>query len=400
MSDRKLYVGLDIRNDTTQIAILDPSRLEPDVLEVEEGEAGIKTEVAIPGSEERISNFMRSIYKQETIYVDGRESDPVNILAAFLRKTLSLTKKKYPRESIKALVVSIEHPDFRLVTAMYRALEKLGIYKDRAMVIDRRQSYVYYVLSQKRELWVNQVGMFDFGEDHLDYYQMDTDRSRRPALVRVAEKDYSDYVELFTENEQSAEEKASIFEGMVQGAIHGRVITSLYMTGTGFQDGFADDVMKKLCVGRHLFIGDNLYVCGACYMARELGGEGKLRDFVYLGEDTVSSNISIQVYTEAKVQDILLVRAGTVWYQVDDEVDLIPDGDQELELCIQNAATKERSVHLIPMEGVWGRTDRKARVGVQIRFAGADRCIITLRDKGFGEFFPSSHRIWEETITI
>lgn len=401
MSDRKLYVGLDIRNDITQIAVWEPSRLEPDVLRVgKEGEGGIRTEVAIPGSGERIRDFIGRIHRQEPVYAGERETDPVNVLAAFLRKTLSLTKKKYPRESIKGLVVTTEYRDFLLITTIYRALEKLGIYKDRAMVVDRQQSYVYYVLSQKKELWVNQVGMFDFGSGRLDYYQMDTDRSRRPALVRVATKDYGDYAELFTGNEQSAAEKASIFEGMVQGAIHGQVITSLYMTGPGFQDGFADDVMKKLCVGRHLFKGDNLYVCGACYMAREFGGARMRNEFVYVGEDTVSSNISIQAYTDAKVQDILLVRAGTVWYHIDYELDLIPDGDQELEICVRNVVTKERVMHMIPMEGVWGRTDRKARVGIQIRFAGADRCIVTLRDKGFGEFFPSSHRIWEETITI
>lgn len=400
MSDRKLYVGLDIRNDITQIAVLDPSRIEPDVLELGDEGAGIPTEVAIPGSGERIRDFMKKIHCQEAIYADGRESDPVNILAAFLRKTLSLTKKKYPRESIRGLVVTTEYRDFRLITTIYRALEKLGIYKDRAMVVDRRQSYIYYVLSQKRELWVNQVGMFDFGSDHLDYYQMDTDRSRRPAIVRVATKNYGDYAELFNGNEQSQEEKASIFEGMVQGAIHGHIITSLYMTGPGFADGFAEDVMKKLCVGRHLFIGDNLYVCGACYMAKEFGGAGTNKEFVYVSEDTISSNILIRAYADAKAQDVLLVRAGTVWYHIDYELDLIPDGDQELELCVQNVVTKERMMHMIPMEGIYGRTERKARVGIQIRFAGADRCIVTLRDKGFGEFFPSSYRIWEETITI
>ncbi len=52
------------------------------------------------------------------------------------------------------------------------------------------------------------------------------------------------------------------------------------------------------------------------------------------------------------------------------------------------------------MEGIWGRTDRKARISMRIRFAGADRCIITVRDKGFGEMFPSSYRIWEETIML
>lgn len=404
MSQRKLYVGLDIRNDITQIAVLEPSKEKPEVL-MAGGEGGgqtinIKTEVEIPGSGLRVQGFIEKIYQEETVYADGRKSNPVNILAAFLRKTLSLTKKKYPSESIRMLVVTTEYREINFITTVYKALEKLGIGKDRALVADRGQSYVYYVMSQKKELWVNQVGMFDFRDSRITYYQMQADRLKRPALAQVAEKDYSDYAQLFISGEQTDEEKASIFEGMVHGAIHGQIITSLYMTGAGFENGFAADVMKKLCVGRHLFKGDNLYVCGACYMARELGGEQRLDDVVYLGEDIVTSDFTIQVYADAQERELPLVRAGTAWYHIEKEMDLIPDGDQELAVCIKNVVTKKQSVRLIPMDGILGRTDRRARVGIQIRFSGPDRCIITLRDKGFGEFFPSSYRIWEETITL
>lgn len=404
MSERKLYVGLDIRDAVTQIAVWGPLQDGPEVLTVQGGDGGettyIETAVTVPGSDERVRGFLKKIAGQEPVVVEGRESDPVNILAAFFRKTLSLTKKKYPRESIKKLVVTAEYEDYRFISVVFRALEKLGIGKERALVIDRSQSYIYYVLSQKKELWVNQVGMFEFQKDRLLYFQMQTDRSRRPMLVRVLVKDYHDYAELLSGEEHSQEEKASIFEGMVQGAIHGQIITSLYMTGEGFADGFADDVMKRLCVGRHLFQGDNLHVCGACYMAGEAGGEKKIEPFVYLGEDMVSSYISIQAYTDAKEQEILLAKAGMPWYQIDEELDLIPDGDHELEIHIKNAVTREKTIHFIPMEGILNRVDRKTRISMRIRFAGADRCIITVRDKGFGELFPSSYRIWEETIML
>ncbi len=404
MSQRTLYVGLDIRDDITQIAVLEPSKEGPDIL-MADGEGGgqtinIKTEVEIPGSGLRVQGFLEKIYRQETIYADGRKSNPVNILAAFLRRTLSLTKKKYPSESIRMLVVTTEYRELSFITTVYKALKKLGIGKDRALVADRGQSYVYYVMSQKKELWVNQVGMFDFRDSRITYYQMQADRLKRPAIVKVTEKDYSDYAQLFISGEQTDEEKSSIFEGMVHGAIHGQIITSLYMTGAGFENDFAADVMKKLCVGRHLFKGDNLYVCGACYMARELGGEQRLDDVVYLGEDIVTSDLTIQVYADAQERELPLVRAGTAWYHIEKEMDLIPDGDQELAVCIKNVVTKKQSVRLIPMDGILGRTERRARVGIQIRFSGPDRCIMTLRDKGFGEFFPSSYRIWEETITL
>ena len=114
----------------------------------------------------------------------------------------------------------------------------------------------------------------------------------------------------------------------------------------------------------------------------------------------MEANISMNVYADGKPQEILLARAGTPWYQIDHEIDLIPDGDRELELNVKNMRTKINVQQRIPMEGIPGRTDRKARIGLQLRFAGKDKCIVTVRDKGFGDFFPSSCRIWEKTITI
>lgn len=397
MSQRRLFVGLDIRDDKTHLAVLGPMHMEPEIVS---GDSGIPTTVSIPGTTERIDGFWEKIYRQEPVYAAGKESDPVNVLAAFFRKTLALTKKTYPNEAIRQLVVTTEYRDFRFISTIYLALMKIGIGKDRAMVIDRRQSYIYYVMSQRKELWINQVGLFDYTKDRITYYQMQTDRFKRPMHVTLTERDYSDYVPMFTGEDNTEEEKESIFEGMVQGAIHGQIITTLYMTGDGFSGGFAEGVMKKLCVGRHLFQGDNLYVNGACFCARETAGERRMEEFVYLDEDTISSQIFMEVYTDGKVQEILLARAGTPWYQIDYELDLIPDGDSELELQVRSVLTKEKTTHCIPMEGIPGRTERMARIGLQLRFAGKDKCIVTIRDKGFGEFFPSSYRIWEETIML
>jgi len=344
--------------------------------------------------------LLTQVLKDGTATISGIRYEGLYLLKMFLEKALELPRKAAGVDPIAGLVIAVSTLDVKLMDSLLYCADYLEIPRERVHIISHTESFIYYVMSQKKELWVNQVGMFDFRDSRITYYQMQADRLKRPAIVKVAEKDYSDYAQLFISGEQTDEEKSSIFEVMVHGAIHGQIITSLYMTGAGFENDFAADVMKKLCVGRHLFKGDNLYVCGACYMARELGGERRLDDVVYLGEDIVTSDLTIQVYADAQERELPLVRAGTAWYHIEKEMDLIQDGDQELAVCIKNVVTKKQSVRLIPMDGILGRTDRRARVGIQIRFSGPDRCIMTLRDKGFGEFFPSSYRIWEETITL
>lgn len=403
MGQRSLYIGVDLREEYSQLALLVPQGQEPKPVgdpRDESGETKIPTVVTIPGTKETIGHFLEKIVNDEPVYAAGVETDAVNVLAAYFQKILSFTRREYPEGMIRRLVVTTKYRDFRFVSQIYRALEKLGIGKDRAMVVDRRQCFVYYVLNQKKDLWVNQVGLFDYEDHEITYYQMHMDRYQHPPLVTVSQKEYPDYVKMLEEPGIDISEKPSVVETMVQGALHGQVITSVYMTGKGFADGFADAVMTQLCVGRHVFRGDNLYVFGACFVAREYSGEKKMEPFLYMDEDTIPVNISMQAYTNAKVQEIVLAKAGTPWYQVDYEVDLISDGEDELQIRVSDMRQRSAHTHILTMDGIRGRLDRKARIGLQIRFAGVDKCIFTLRDKGFGSFFPSSHRIWEETIML
>ena len=102
MSQRRLYVGLDIRNDISQIAVLGPMLQEPEILDPGGNENGIDypTRVAVPGTKEYIEGFLEKIYRQEPVVAAGRETDPVNILAAFFRKILSKTRKKIGRAHV------------------------------------------------------------------------------------------------------------------------------------------------------------------------------------------------------------------------------------------------------------------------------------------------------------
>ena len=359
-------------------------------------DALINTEIALDGMEP-LKDFLVRIRRGEEIVVDGKVSQPVNMLSYFFRKTLSLTRQTYPGETIKQMVVTAPGAEREFVDLIYGALEQLGIGRDRALVISHKQAFPYFVLYQKKELWVNDVGLFDCESHRLTYYQMQVDRGKTPILVGVQEKDYSDALHL---SENGEEHRAAVFENVVYGAIHKQLLSTLYMTGDGFEGGWADPVFRKLCIGRRLFKGRNLYVSGACYVAREIGETQRLADYLLLDEEMIASHVSIQVYADARQQEIVLARAGTPWYMVDREIALIPAGDGEITLTAKNIFDQKEKQFILDLDPVLGRIHRQCRLGLRIRFESPKRCIATLKDEGFGEFFPTSNRIWEKTVDI
>lgn len=398
MGERTLLLGYDLCDDKTQMAVYSRREREPELVgQTEENPDALSDTEILLEDGSALSGFLPRLRRGEDITVKGKPSNPINVLAYYFRKTLSMTRQVYPSETIKQLVITVPEQTPEFTALIYEALGLLGIGKERARVISHQQSFLYYMLYQKKELWVNDVGMFDYDGKNLRYYQMQVDRRKTPALVGVTEKDFTEGMRAAGGDEKK---KGAIFENIVYGAIHKQILSSLYMTGAGFSESWSDEVFQKLCVGRRLFKGRNLYVSGACYAAKEWGETSKLDDYLLLDEDMISSHITIPVYADAKEQELILAKAGTPWYQIQEEWEMIPDGENELGLTIKNIFSKEEKTYMIDLEPVSGRVERRCRLRIGIRFEDVHTCTVTVKDMGFGELFPTSNRIWEKTIAV
>lgn len=398
MGERTLLLGYNLGDEKTQIAVYDKKTREPVLIgrTEENPDAFIDTEIVMEGREPLVG-FVDKIRRGEEIVMDGRHSHPANVLAHFFRKTLSLTRQQYPGETIRQLVVTARNVTQEFAQIIYEALEKIGIGKERAFVAGYKQSFLYYVLYQKKDIWVHDVGLFDYYNRHLTYYQMHVDSAKKPKLVGVNEKDYSDAIE-FPDSDDGYQ--ASVIENIIYGAVHKQLLSTLFMTGDGFEGNWADAVFRKLCIGRRLFKGQNLYVSGACFAAREIAETPRLENYLLLDDEMIKNQVWIKAYADAGEQEIVLAKAGTPWYLVDEEVDIIPDGDNEILLMVRNVFHQGEKQFLLDLEPVLTRVDRHCRIGMRIRFSSPDTCVVTLKDKGFGEFFPTSHRIWEKSFKL
>ncbi len=399
--ERSLLVGYDLCDERTQIAVYDEKKREPVIIGAgdESADAFLETAITIPSGTEKITGFLSSVRRGEPIFYQDKKMNEVDLLSYFFRKTLSAVRKEYPGETILQLVITVEEGEREFVRVIFDALEKIGIGKDRVAVIDHKQSYLYFTLCQEKDVWISDVGMFEYDEKGLFYYQMNIERRRSPILIGIKKRDYTESMEICEDEEDGKIDKGAVFENLVRSAIHRQMISALYMTGSGFDGDWAAKVFQKLCTGRRVFVGKNLYVSGACYAARELSERGTAEEFVYLDDERIQVHITTNVYADAGMKEIYLVKAGTPWYQAEREFDLIPDGEEELTVKVTHVLRRETKEHMITLDGIHGRTERMARIGVRIRFSDMKTCIVTIKDKGFGNFKPSSNRVWEKIIT-
>lgn len=419
MDKHSLLVGLDLGEKLTQLSCFDHKLFEPVAVGREKnsgeerefeiptalvaipsvGEWRFLDERAIPAGGVLIENILQHVREEELFAVDGFTFQSKDVLKRFLVKVLSLLKEHDPDETIKRLVVTLPEKHPVLVTVLQEICADLDIQNDRLVIQNHKQSYMYYAVSQPRELWLNNVGMFEFDQEHLAYYQINIDRRTTPWIVGVNQKNLDDQMDYSMISDEEVDISYA-FVNLAETVLHKKMVTTLYVTGEAFEQEWADEALKELCGGRRVFRGQNIYTKGACYAAREFTDEAKLEQCMFLDEDMITSNISIRMYREAEMQDVLLAKAGTFWGDIDVSVDVIPDEEMEIQMITQDVLRHETTTHMLSLSGFSERENKMTRFTIRIRFADTETCIVTLKDNGFGEFYPSSNRIWERNIQV
>ncbi len=417
--DKTLLAGLDLANDRIQLSCFDWEKGEPVPLgRLLDGEREYEVPAVLAWNSRRREWFfgiqarqqaelgnavlLQDIVKKAALgqeYIcQGVEFSGEELLFRLLVKVLACLREYYPNERIRKLVISVEERTPSLLEVLGKVMGRLGIEEDRYIIQSHKQSYIYYALSQKRELWMNNVGLFEYGREGLFYSQITIDKRTLPYIVGVSRKDLTSLMDWdMLEEEKNLE---STFSNIARNQLHKQMVTTVYITGEGFERPWAREALRRLCSGRRVFRGNNLFTRGACYAARELAGQGQMEEAIFLDEEMVSSTVSMKVYRDAQVQDIIIAKAGTPWREIDVSLDIIPDQEEEIQITTQNVLRRETKEHLLSLEAFAGRPNKMTRFTVRFRFADGDTCIVTLKDNGFGEFCPSSNRIWERSIHL
>lgn len=416
---RKLIVGYDLCDDYSQISCYSYKTFEPIPISPTEDEENtlIPTalylqkepriwlygrEAIISAKEENgilVDKLISKLKFGEEIKIYEQKYNAVYLMEKYLRKTLTLIKNYFPTEVITQIVITLHEMDPVVIEGIYEALYLLGIEKDRANIIGHGSSFMYYALSQNRELWLNDVGLFDFNEDGLDFYQISINRRTNPMIAGLEKKDFSDTLNHNILKDKNVD-SAYTFETIANTTLYRQIISTLYFTGRGFEGDWVKESITNLCAGRRVFVGQNLFTKGACYAAKEISGDEDLGNIILLNNEMIVSSIGIRVYVDGITQEVLLTDAAVPWYEVNKEVEVIPDEAKEIEIVFRNIMTKEMIRERIPLHNLPKRPKRMTRLNINISCQDKTKVMLTITDLGFGDIYPATGTVAEYLLDI
>ena len=331
-----------------------------------------------------------------------RESDEIiHLLKECVEKALQQFEK------IDQLVFTVEELNTDIVRMLKGIGQRLGIPKSNIYAQDYKESFCNYMLYQPKELWQYEAALFHCDRREVKAYMLrkiSTGYGRgRDAFITVDEVASAKMEELAAVypvlNVDRAREADARFKQFIQGIFEKKLVSSVFLVGEGFENNWYPQSLRVLCNGRRAFHGNNLYSKGACYAAykRVLDYDESL---VYLDETTMMDQICLKLRMNGKDKWYPLVPWGKRWYEADTKCEILLESAEDIEIHIESLAGAEMRVERIPLEGLPKRTNYTLRLQVKVILLDEKNCKISLKDVGFGEFFPATDFYIEREIRL
>ena len=415
---RPIVIGFDLSPEMTQIAVSRAGE-EPESVSVSStsGQFLIPTVLCVRNDsgdwlfgEEAIrcknrnagvfiDDLLGKAEREESVYIRDVEYTPRNFLERFFRKIMVVLRQKYTGDSVEHVVVSMRDPSDKVIQMVTDALETTGIRREHIRVRSHLQNFMFYAVCQKKELWVNDVGLFEFNENGLTYTQLSIAKKIAPITVTAQITDLSTLLDSNMLETMPDNQLAYCFRTITDKVLYRQILSTIYVTGKGFEGAWSDEVLKALVAGRRVFKGMNLYAKGAAYYGLYENAED-MRDFLFLTEDMIRSTIAIRMFKDNQIADYPMVRAGTRWSEVNAKTVGILDDTEEVYFTIYHTVKKDSQHVVMSLKNLHGRENKTTRVSIGIRCLDRETAVITVKDLGFGHFYPNTYRVWEKIVTI
>lgn len=334
--------------------------------------------------------FRKSLLREKVIL--GKQTyEAVLLLAKFVE--LSLAKF----QAIGQLVFTVPHMSVDIGKILKGIGQRVGVPKSCIYVQDYKESFCNYMFFQPKELWQYEAALFYCDRNEVRAYMLRRLRTgfgkgsdTFVTVDEVASEKMKELAEVCPVlNVDRAKEADKRFQKFVQEVFSKKMVSSVFLTGEGFENNWYPLSLKVLCNGRRGFMGNNLYSKGACYTAYQSSLSYKDAP-IYLDETKMTEQICLKLRIRGQDEWFPIVAWGSRWYEADAQWEVLLEDTEDIEIHIDSLLDSTVDVKKVSMEGLPKRKDYAIRLQIKTLFLDEKTCKISFKDMGFGEFFPAT----------
>lgn len=409
----RLYMGLDLSDSLAQVSFWREGDKEPVTVSTRKGQEQYQIPTSLYvgkggyylyGAEAEKKRNIRNGCLYEYLYlraVDMSETDgakeAAGRLAVFIRRLIKLKENLYSGDTEFDIYLTIAVPELTLqaVTALELLAEELK--EDTAGIrwMDYAESFFYYTFYQEPSVWAHDIALFDFSDRQIKFTLLVREPRTSPQIV-ISGQEVWQVTDDICENDEA---KDRFFADILREAFSKRIVSGVFLVGDGFDGDWMKEVFRVLGPNRRVFVGKNLYTKGAAYAA--MAFEQK-EDWPYLYEGSykIQSDVLLEVVNGGQREKLPLAKAGKNWFDEKYHYTAILRGTPQIQIYILSGGEKKPKVRTLDLEDIWRRPEQTRRICISGKMTDVRNLHITVKDTGFGSFYPPEPRSWEFDIQI
>lgn len=336
-----------------------------------------------------VDNLLKRAVSGESIRIDDKLYDAVDLLALYLRKLITLPQMLGNSHEVSRVAITVDRLTRENMEMFWKIAGKLGLKPEQFLVIDHKESFYYFALNQQEDLWLHDVFLFEYDNQSMHYYALKRNVRTTPQVISITE---SQKISLLGD-------KDTEFYRLLTDAFLNRIISTVYLVGEGFEGGWMKNSLNFLCRGKRAFMGKNLFTKGACFAAAIRDEEDEW-PFVYMGENEMKFNLSLKVSDKGELAFYHLISAGKNWFESKGECEVILSGTPEIDFWKQLPNSREAKIETLELSDLPDRPDRTTRLRITAQPISDNQIEVTIKDLGFGEMIHSTDKVWKYTMAM
>lgn len=331
-------------------------------------------------------DLLKRAFQKETVTMD-RDYAAEDLLSVFFRKLLRLVLPAEGIDAVTKCVFSLEEITEGSVAFLYEFAQKLGFCEKQIQIQDHRESFYAYVVSQEASLWKQQVLLFEEEGNGVYCRLFSCNRKTSPMIVEVGQA----FLGNLPEDEGKKDRE---FTEMVKKVLAGRIVSAVYLIGSGFEGEWMNTSLQLICRNRRAFQGKNLYTKGACYSGM-LQMHKEDAETVYFCDYKVTKNIMLKAVSGNMEYFYPLIEAGSNLHQIDKEIRILLEGEAVLELWLQEPESSKAVTASLELSGLEDAGQDRYRLSLYVSGNENGKIILKVCDLGWGLVRPQEKHIWE-----
>ena len=339
-----------------------------------------------------LEDLLRAALEHDETVIGEEVFESIALLALFVKRSLFLPGKECKPDKVAGIMFTVPFLNEKMISLLQRMVVLLNLPDCKIFFQSREESIYHYMIHQAKELWKEDVLVFDSTGSEITSYRFMKNTNTKP-MVAFVEK--AEHGSIYGEGE---EKDGQFVEIIRQSALD--LLGCVFLLGEGFNGDWCQESLHLLCHNRRVFKGNDLYSKGACYCVQERLLDKKEKQMIFLGKDKLKTNVGMEVLRHGEKSYLAVLDGGENWFECKKQWDVILEEGNTIALRLTPLDGRNvRNVEIV-LDGLPVRESKTTRLHLEAEMLNEEMMEIHVADMGFGELFPSSGLQFSQQIDL